>query len=125
MQRVSDLKMPPEVGLTSSVLEHGRYHLDEYGHLTSIALEKDSNDWLAALLASNYWRIKGDVQQTVACLRKVNYFLAKMGQTATAQNFLNLCFRLFTSVPRFTFTTAFWPWPMCFIGHIDPKTLSF
>jgi hypothetical protein len=30
---LEDLKMSAEVGLESSVLEHGTYHLSQYGHL--------------------------------------------------------------------------------------------
>ena len=68
------LTMPPEVGLLSNVLEHNRFSLAQYGQLVyeSIKSEKVHN-WLATLLASNFWRILGKPKEAIDCLRKSIY----------------------------------------------------
>ena len=60
------LNMPPEVGLLSNVLEHNRFSLAQYGQLVfeSIKSEKVHN-WLATLLASNFWRILGKPKEAI------------------------------------------------------------
>ena len=59
--------MTAEVGLVSSVLENGTYHMEQYGHMLAMALkDTGSNDvWLPSLLASSYWRIKGRPEEAL------------------------------------------------------------
>ena len=72
-----------EPGIERAVLESGRFHLRQYGHLVRQALDPDWSfpagdasvaDWLPGLLAAGYWRIVGDPLEAVACLRKAIKF---------------------------------------------------
>ena len=64
--------MSGETGLMSTVLEDGRYNLRQYGHLVSEALEENNkeNICMAALFASNYWRIIGKPHEAIECQKK-------------------------------------------------------
>ena len=64
--------MSGETGLMSTVLEDGRYHLRQYGHLVSEALDENNkeNICMAALFASNYWRIIGKPHEAIDCQKK-------------------------------------------------------
>ena len=73
-----------EPGIENAVLDSGRFHLRQYGHLVRQALDPDWTlklkgddavaDWLPGLLAAGYWRIVGDPVEAVACLRKAIKF---------------------------------------------------
>ena len=71
-----------EPGIERAVLDSGRFHLRQYGHLVRQALDPDWSfpgddsvaDWLPGLLAAGYWRIVGDPVEAVACLRKAIKF---------------------------------------------------
>ena len=78
MRIAKKLKMTAEINLVPSVLEHGRYHLAQYGHLVAQAIREDNDDWLASLLASSYWRIRGRPIEAIDCLRKATYFSPKV-----------------------------------------------
>ena len=71
-----------EPGVERAVLQSGRFHLRQYGHLVRQALDPDWSfpgddsvaDWLPGLLAAGYWRIVGDPVEAVTCLRKAIKF---------------------------------------------------
>ena len=64
--------MGGELGLMSAVLEDGRFHLRQYGHLVSKALKENNkeNICMACLFASNYWRIVGRPSEAIECQKK-------------------------------------------------------
>ena len=60
------LDMAPEVGLLSSVLEHNRFSLSQYGHLIADSIQNEPKyNWLGTYLASNYWRISGRPKEAI------------------------------------------------------------
>jgi hypothetical protein len=63
--------MAGEVGLIANVLENGRFHLAQYGHIIFQSLnQKNTHNWMSTLLAANYWRIRGKPKEAIECLRK-------------------------------------------------------
>ena len=52
MNRLDDLWTPGEISLVSSVLEHGRFHLGQYGNIVAEAMGRNPEGWVAPLLAS-------------------------------------------------------------------------
>lgn len=46
------------------------YTNDEMGHFIAMALAENSSSWLLFNLAATYWRIQGDGNNTMECLRR-------------------------------------------------------
>ncbi len=75
-----ELKMSSEMGLLPTVLEHGRFRLPQFARLVASAVEREEraggggggarHRWIASLLASSYWRIRGRADEAVRCLRR-------------------------------------------------------
>ena len=82
LEGLRDGRRLEEPSIERAVLESGRFHLRQYGHLVRQALSPDWSfpgddsvaDWLPGLLAASYWRIRGDPVEAVACLRKAIKF---------------------------------------------------
>ena len=64
--------MDGELGLVSAVLEDGRFHIRQYGHLVYTALNENRKEdmFMACLFASNYWRIIGKPAEAIDCQKK-------------------------------------------------------
>ena len=64
--------MDGELGLVSAVLEDGRFHIRQYGHLVYTALKENRKEdmFMACLFASNYWRIIGKPAEAIDCQKK-------------------------------------------------------
>ncbi len=68
--------MSAEVGLTSTILEQGRFHLAQYGQLITESVRNPDQEynWVGTLFAANYWRLRGKAKESVDCLRKAIYY---------------------------------------------------
>jgi len=68
------LRMTAETALTFNVLEKGRFHIRQYGHLVAQSLKNgQKHNWVGPFLASNYWRMNGNAVEAIVCLRKAIY----------------------------------------------------
>jgi tetratricopeptide (TPR) repeat protein len=57
--------------------------IDEMAERTRLALEKNSTDWVALNIAALYWRVQGNANQAIECLRRA-FFFAGSGQKDVA-----------------------------------------
>ena len=87
--------MGGELGLMSSVLEDGRFHLRQYGHLVSNALveNNEENIAMAALFASNYWRIIGKPHEAIECQKKALHLAPRIWKFSALLSMANILHR--------------------------------
>ena len=95
LQKSHQLKMGGELGLMSAVLEDGRFHLRQYGHLVSKALEENNkeNICMAALFASNYWRIIGKPHEAIECQKKALHLAPSIWKFSALLSMANVLHR--------------------------------
>ena len=95
LRKSHQLKMGGELGLMSAVLEDGRFHLRQYGHLVSNALveNNDKNIAMAALFASNYWRIIGNPHEAIECQKKALHLAPRIWKFAALLSMANILHR--------------------------------
>ena len=87
--------MGGELGLMSAVLEDGRFHLRQYGHLVSKALRENNkeNICMACLFASNYWRIVGRPSEAVECQKKALHLAPNIWKFSALLSMANVLHR--------------------------------
>ena len=95
LNKVHLLKMGGELGLISAVLEDGRFHLRQYGHLVSNALKanKKGNLFMACLFASNYWRIVGKPSEAIECQKKALHLAPNVWKFSALLSMANVLHR--------------------------------
>jgi hypothetical protein len=59
----------PEPGMRGALLANGLDNLDFVGHLIHNALNKNDSSWVLYHLATLFWRISGNSQQALKCIR--------------------------------------------------------
>jgi tetratricopeptide (TPR) repeat protein len=87
--------MGGELGLMSAVLEDGRFHLRQYGHLVSKALKANNkgNICMACLFASNFWRIVGRPAEAIECQKKALHLAPKIWKFSALLSMANVLHR--------------------------------
>ena len=99
LQKPHQLKMGGEIGLIPAVLEDGRFHLQQYGHLVARALKKHNKSgiWMACLFASNYWRILGHPSEAIQCQQKAFHLSPKIWKFSALLSMANVFHRTHNS----------------------------
>ena len=87
------LKMAPEDGLAVTLSLNSPAKLARYSKAIKNFLSKGKRNWLANFYASNYWRVVGNVQEAVLCLRNAAALAPEQSRHLGLLGLANVCHR--------------------------------
>ncbi len=83
--------MLPETELLFNLLVESE---DFFGHLVNKALNLDPSSWVYLTMASDYFRVKGDYQNSIMCLQRAIYYSPRRFQSIPLLNLSNMLHKL-------------------------------
>ncbi len=85
--------MTPEDGLATSISINSSAKLARYSKAIKKYLQKGKQNWIANFYASNYWRVVGNVNEALVCLRNAIILAPEESRQIGLLGLANVCHR--------------------------------
>lgn len=87
------VKMAPEDGLANTISINNSYKVFRYAKAIKKHLNEDKFNWMANFYASNYWRVVGNADEALTCLRNAIVFAPEAQRHIGLLGLANICHR--------------------------------